>query len=530
VRLFRPRSTARLAGRFFGFAVIVVGAVAATTAVAGLLQVNTIVQILSVHPGVQIKQVKLPPAGSPQTILLIGSDHRASDPSFRQSNTDTMLLVRLNAASSTINLFSIPRDLYVNVPGHGMEKINAAYSQGSYALLIKTIQADVFPKFVPNHIVDVNFQGFSDLVDAIGCVYSDVDRRYYNVSSGVEGDPNDYSSINIQPGYRKLCGHNQSVSGALPFVRYRHTDTDLVRNARQQDFLRWAKEQYPLSQALSNRTHLLKVLADHATFDKGLQSTHGVLSLADLLLNLNSATIKQVTFPATYIPCTIGGVSEQCIGPTSQATVRQRWRQFMAATKKPPRKSGSRGGGRRHAPRRPPASSTAGLVADVTDGRQQAAALSRPGMPVYYPRLVRPTQGTNNSSTDPYCYAPVANCNNGFEPPAAYQHSYPRRYRIIDRDGHVHAAYRMTLVLNYELGWFYGVQGTTWDNPPLLASPSATTTVHGRKLFLYADGHRLTTVAWHHDGNAYWISNTLTSNIPNRQMIAIAASLTRYRG
>jgi polyisoprenyl-teichoic acid--peptidoglycan teichoic acid transferase len=523
VRPLRPRSTAGLVGRFLSFAVIVVGAAAATTAVAGLLQVNTIVQILSVHPGVNVKQVKLPPAGAPETILLIGSDHRASDRSFRQSNTDTMLLVRLNADSSTINLFSIPRDLYVDVPGHGMEKINAAYSEGGYGLLIRTIQADVFPKFVPNHIIDVNFQGFSDLVDAIGCVYSDVDRRYYNVSSGLEGDPDDYSSINIQPGYQKLCGHNQSVSGALPFVRYRHTDTDLVREARQQDFLRWAKEQYPLSQALSNRNHLLKVLAEHATFDRGLQSTHGVLSLADLLLNLDSATIKQITFPATYVSCTIDGVTEQCIAPTSRATVRHRWQQFMTATKKgaPSKSSGN------HAHRRPRAASTAGLVAGVTYGRQQAAALAGAGMPVYFPRLVRPTQGTNNSSTDPYCYAPAANCNNGFEPATAYAHSYPRRYRIIDRDGHAHPAYRMTLVLNYELGQFYGVQGTTWDDPPLLASPSGTTTVDGRKLFLYADGHRLTTVAWHHDGDAYWISNTLTSSIPNRQMIAIAASLTR---
>ena len=55
----------------------------------------------------------------------------------------------------------------------------------------------------------------------------------------------------------------------------------------------------------------------------------------------------------------------------------------------------------------------------------------------------------------------------------------------------------MTIALNPVQGQYYGVQGTTWQNPPLLASPSGTRTIDGRKLYLYADGGRLTTVAWH---------------------------------
>jgi anionic cell wall polymer biosynthesis LytR-Cps2A-Psr (LCP) family protein len=97
----------------------------------------------------------------------------------------------------------------------------------------------VFPELQVNHIVDVNFAGFEDLVNAIGCVYTDVDHRYYNNTAGLT----DYSSIDIQPGYQKLCG-DQAITGALAFVRFRHTDSDIVRNARQQDFIRWAKDQY----------------------------------------------------------------------------------------------------------------------------------------------------------------------------------------------------------------------------------------------------------------------------------------------
>ena len=135
-------------------------------------------------------------------------------------------------------------------PGYGTAKINSAYEDGGPGLLIKTIRANVFPDLKVNHLVDVNFSGFAKLVNAIGCVYSDVDHRYYNNTIYT-----DYSSIDIQPGYQKLCGVQ-----ALQFVRFRHTDSDLVRNARQQDFVRWAKDQYGVSRLFSNRIKLLEHL------------------------------------------------------------------------------------------------------------------------------------------------------------------------------------------------------------------------------------------------------------------------------
>ena len=88
----------------------------------------------------------------------------------------------------------------------------------------------------------------------------------------------------------------------------------------------------------------------------------------------------------------------------------------------------------------------------------------------------------------------------------------------------------MTLCLNYALDEFYGVQGTTWNDPPILSSPSGTRVIDGRKLYLYKDGAKLTQVAWHQGGDAYWISNNLTENLTNAQMLQIAASLTRYSG
>ena len=77
----------------------------------------------------------------------------------------------------------------------------------------------------------MTFKGFWRAVNAIGCVYTDVDRDYFNDSA-------EFTYINIDPGYQRLCARK-----ALQYVRFRHFDTDLVRSARQQDFLRQMKQQ-----------------------------------------------------------------------------------------------------------------------------------------------------------------------------------------------------------------------------------------------------------------------------------------------
>jgi polyisoprenyl-teichoic acid--peptidoglycan teichoic acid transferase len=518
MRFLRPRSTGGLMLRFLVLALLVVGSVAATTAVAGLLQVQNLVNDISFNRAIKSDQIRVPAAGAPQTVLLIGSDHRVGE-SFKNANTDTMLLVHLDSSSSTINVMSLPRDLEVDIPGYGTNKLNAAYSFGGWNLLIKTIKQNVFPQFVPNHIIDVNFSGFADLVDAIGCVYSDVDHRYYNQSSP-PGTADNYSSINIEPGYQKLCGGNNQTNGALSFVRFRHTDTDLTREARQQDFIRWAKSQFPISRLLSERDRLLRIFGKHSQSDAQLHSIDGLLKVFDLVANMegHGATIKQFPYPATLQPCT----ATACyVGSSSPGAVKAVWRRFMRATPISKPKPKAAGSHHKHKAKR---LSTAGLTSDPADGRAQAGALRHPGMAVYYPRLI--------DAGSVYCSGITGNCNNLDEPSTAYAHSYPRAYPIIGPGGKRYHAYRMTLLLNpgnYE-DQYYGVQGTSWNDPPILSSNSGTRVIDGRKLFLYKDGSRLTQVAWHHDGDAYWISNNLTENISNAKMLQIAASLTRYSG
>ena len=329
----------------------------------------------------------------------------------------------------------------------------------------------MFPQFVPNHIIDVNFAGFADLVDAIGCVYSDVDHRYYNQSEPAPSADN-YASINIQPGYQKLCGGNNGTNGAL-VVR-------ALPPHRLRPHPRGAPAGlHPLGQepvpdqpaAVQPRSAAAASSASTRSPTPQLHSVDGLLKVFDLVANMEGkgATIKQIPFPATLLPCggtdpTTGAVAPCYVGSKSPAAVKSTWARFIAATPVAAAPSAARPARRAATSAKRPLS-TAGLTADPADGRTQAAALKHAKLPVYYPRLI--------ASNSAYCSALTGNCNNGDEPATAYAHSYPRAYSIIGPGGDRYHAYRMTLVLNPDNfeDEYYGVQGTTWDNPPILSSP-----------------------------------------------------------
>ena len=109
---------------------------------------------------------------------------------------------------------------------------------------------------------------------------------------------------------------------------------------------------------------------------------------------------------------------------------------------------------------------------------------------------------------------------------SSYPDDKPRVYGIRDERGKIHRAYRL-VVSKGVIGEYYGIQGTTWREPPILDDPSETRKVNGRKLELHYDGRRLRLVAWRTRRAVYWVSNTLTQSLSTRQMIAITASLRR---
>ena len=498
--------------RFTLAAVLIVAVSAATTATASLLYLDSIAN--AIRPGNDKLQKRLNKFladagdGGAQTFLVIGSDKRANEEED-PGRSDTTLLVRLDPDQGLISMMSIPRDLKVEIPGYGTGKFNEAYSYGGTKLTLQTVKA--LTGLPINHVVNVDFLGFAQGVYAIGCVYVDIDRRYYH--SNVES-AEQYAEINVQPGYQLMCGKK-----ALQYVRYRHTDTDIVRSARQQDFISQTRSRISLQDLVFDQGELVEAFTDYTTSD--INDGKTLLEVLKLLAASRNSTINEVHFPAELGPSFVyttpaaveEAVQEFLGGETVQEAkaAQKQSREEAAAGKKHKRHKKPK---KKTKPKKPQVEAvkagTDGLVPSAEAGKAEAkiaARRSRGFFPIYYP--TRLPEGTHFVETNPY--EKVVD---------------PYVYNVKDEDGNRHLAYRMVLVAEMSDGdHYFGVQGIRgWSDPPILEDPSLTKTINGRDYDIYVDGENVKIVAWHRGDNVYWISNDLLRTLTNDQMIGMARS------
>jgi LCP family protein required for cell wall assembly len=237
------RSAVRLVGRILLWIATAV-VMLAVALVAGIyLFFHESVAAIRAH-SVDVKSAQkllgeVPSPGHAAIALVIGYDRRAGEAAGLPSRSDTVMLLRADPATKSVSMLSFPRDLIVNVhcPGEPtfVGKINSAYSAcGSKGTLLTVRDLVGLPI---NYLITVNFRGFKQIVNRLGGVWIDVDRRYFNNNAGL-GPTFGYATINLQPGYQLLTG-----GSALDYVRYRHTDSDLYRVARQQQFVKAMKYQ-----------------------------------------------------------------------------------------------------------------------------------------------------------------------------------------------------------------------------------------------------------------------------------------------
>jgi len=199
----------------------------------------------------QLTQERLDPPKSAAIALVLGYDHRAGD-GTDASRSDTMMLIRADPVTNTISMLSFPRDLQVPIycpakgggpdVGYGTGRINSAYAYCGIGGALETVRH--LTNLPINYLIPINFLGFIGVVNKLGGVWLDVDRRYYNKNVGTS--TTDFANINLQPGYQHLTGKQ-----ALDFVRFRHTDSDLYRLARQQLFVGAARQQIAKTLGLS---------------------------------------------------------------------------------------------------------------------------------------------------------------------------------------------------------------------------------------------------------------------------------------
>jgi LCP family protein required for cell wall assembly len=497
----RPRRRFPLWARFITGSLLIVLSVAGATAASSILFLNNFASALA-HGGAlkslgpDLAKIQ---GGAPETIMVVGSDHRKGQ-GAGYGLSDTTILLRIDPDRNAISLMSIPRDLVVSIPGYGTDKFNAAYSLGGPKLTLETVKQ--LTGLDVNHVVNVDFTGFVKAVSAIGCVYVDVDRRYYHSNQGLSGSAQ-YSEINVRPGYQRLCGYN-----ALAYVRYRHTDNDIVRNARQQDFLREARARVPATDLLLKHRNLIDIFTKYTTSDIGDAQT--ALQVLKLFIAARSEPIKEVHFPGTVganVTVTPGQM-EQAVsqflgtegtkGPrgTSVAPVNG-----APAPEAPPGKAKPTTATKVPAkPAKKPPPTVLGIEGG-SFGRKLALRVHRkqPGVPVYYPTTIIA------GSTYPQA---------------------PRAYNLADPSlsPTERAAYKY--VLKTPTGEYYGLQGLSWKNPPILDEPHETKQFGDRTYNLYYDNDRLRLISWETDNGVYWVSNSLLQSLTADQMVAIARGAT----
>jgi LCP family protein required for cell wall assembly len=512
--------------------------------------------------------------GQPKNILLIGTDTRPGEGD--RGRSDTLILVRLDQKQNFISMLSFPRDLWVDIPGHGVGKINEAYSYSTRTVIDTVKQLTGQPV---NYYMIVGFQGFSKLVDVEGGVWIDVDRRYYNKNIGTAAT--NFSNIDIQPGYQRLNG-----TDALAYVRYRHTDSTYYRDARQQLFLSELKRQTKDLGNLTNLPALLSALKGNIVTD--LTSTKTFVSVLQFALQIPDDRIARASIQGTD-GMTSAGASIQEATPAAIAQAVSQWEnpefQQSSGSKKVVDPSKVRvtvlnGSGRLLAAE-DVASQLATRRWNASVGGN-ANAFDNPVSAVYYApgfqdaaRKVQTLMGP--SATLGSLTAKEARGNEVVvvtgedwtgrlsKPPSAAETRPPaetidttslvapiratrslvpgtkvmvpmkvatgssvriiRTYRVGDEQTGPTALKIVLAVYEGGAPKYWGIEETALKNPPILNGQTGIIDSGGRRYYTYYDGRNLQRIAFTQGGTTYWISNTLQNDLSAKTLEEIAKSM-----
>ena len=290
----RPKRRARRAGRVLG--VLTVAVLAALAMAGGFLCRSTAVQKYfgavarhGFHPPTPAEAF---PGQTTLNMLVVGRDYDYSDKDqilHTQGRSDMLMVAHLDFARHEVSLLSIPRDTRARIAGHGTTKINAAYKYGGPALTAQTVREDFG---IPSEkFVSLDFQGFEKAIDLLGGVDLTVDKKMdYDDNWG-------HLHIHLSPGPQHLNGQQ-----AMGFVRFRHSDSDLVRVRRQQALLAALKAKLRQPQTLAKLPQLLDLLDSHLDSDL---TTDQKLALAGFVHDTPREQIAMQTLPSRPVGASV---------------------------------------------------------------------------------------------------------------------------------------------------------------------------------------------------------------------------------
>lgn len=240
-----------------------------------------------------------PTSGDDRTFLVVGSDSRAGLEDLNNFGSvggargDVVMLIRLDPATSSARMLSIPRDLLVDIPGQGRNRINAAYAIGGPSLMVETVQANLGVEV--NHYVEIDFVGFQAMVEEVGGIEIAFPYPARDSKSGLD----------VDAGTQLLDGEQ-----ALAYARSRHYQelqdgswvsvdaSDIGRTQRQQDVIRALISSLKRPSSVAEAGEITTAMGQHMTIDSALAEA----SVASLLWDFKgilAGSIEGETLP-TY--------------------------------------------------------------------------------------------------------------------------------------------------------------------------------------------------------------------------------------
>lgn len=240
-----------------------------------------------------------------KNILLIGNDSRSAGEDGR---SDAMILVSISSKTKTIHLTSLLRDIYVDIPGHDGNRLNAAYAFGGPELLMETIEKNF--DIEVNRYMLVNFQAFANLVDAVGGVDLDVTNDEVQYINGylveynqLQGNPEgtDYLDTSLS-GNLHLNGPQ-----ALAYCRNRYIGTDFARTERQRKVISAAMKSAPLA-LVTNGSELIDGVMSNLTTNLTKSELSGLVRQAPFLMSYDLVS-NSVPLDGTYSNAKIRGMA-----------------------------------------------------------------------------------------------------------------------------------------------------------------------------------------------------------------------------
>ena len=240
-----------------------------------------------------------PNSGEPVNFLVIATDDRANLPDdwdegafgeFTGRRTDVMMLAHM-IPGERIQLLSLPRDLKVDIDGHGTNRLNASYVVGGPDLLVKTVQQETG---IPvHHFVEIDFGGFGRIVDSLGGVTIDFPTAARDAKSKFEVDAGKHTLDGEQAvAYARSRQYEVYENGSW-------TGTgggDIARTQRQQEILVQMFDQVASPSSAFNLPTFLPTFAENITADEGL-SLGLITDLGRAALGLSSGGIERITLP-----------------------------------------------------------------------------------------------------------------------------------------------------------------------------------------------------------------------------------------